>query len=74
VVALASGELIDLLHGDFDLCEQIACPLLVKPPDCIPATCARLDTERKRRGAIYMIRRDGEEADFVAMLRRRAKV
>ena len=69
MVALASAELIDLLHGDFDLCEQIACPLLVKPPDCIHATCARLDAERMRRGAVYMIRSD-EEADFVALLPR----
>jgi hypothetical protein len=65
---LASAVLADLLHGDFDLCEQIACPLLVKPPDCDPATCATLDTERRRRGAVYMIRGDG--ADFVALLPR----
>ena len=60
--------MIDLLHGDFDLCEQINCPLLVKPPDCIPSMCVRLDVERRRRGAVYLIR--GEEADFVALLPR----
>ena len=70
MVALASAVLADLLRGDFDLCEQIACPLLVKPPNCIPSTCARLDAERMRRGAVYMIRRDGDEADFVALLTR----
>ena len=61
--------MIDLLRGDFALCEQINCPLLVKPPDCEPATCARLDAERMRRGAIYLI--DAEDRkQFVALLPR----
>ena len=62
--------MVDLQHGEFDLCEQMRCPRLIKPPDCIPAKCKRLDDERKRQGAIYLIRPDGEEADFVAMLPR----
>jgi hypothetical protein len=59
---------IDLHHGELDLCQQMECPMLVKPAGCMPSQCERLDTERKRRGAIYLIRPDGEEADFVAML------
>ena len=63
-------EPLDVLHGDFDLCEQMGCPTLVKPPNCDPKTCARLDAGRMSRGAIYLIRPDGEQADFVAMLPR----
>jgi hypothetical protein len=58
----------DLQHGEHDLCEQMKCPLLLKPADCIPSQCKRLDEERRRVGSIYLIRPDGEEADFVAML------
>jgi len=63
-------DVIDLQHGEHDLCEQMQCPLLLRPNDCIPDQCARLDAERKRSGAIYLIRPDGEGADFVAMLKR----
>jgi hypothetical protein len=62
--------MLDLLHGEHDLCEQMHCPSLLKLPDCIPSQCARLDTERKRIGSIYMLRPDGIEADFVATLPR----
>ena len=61
----------DLQHGAFDFCAQMRCPLLVKPENCKPDECAHLDDERKRLGSIYMIRPDGEEEDFVAMLPRR---
>jgi hypothetical protein len=60
--------MLDMQHGEFDLCEQMKCPALVKRADCEPKKCARLDAERMRVGAIYLIRPDGEEADFVAML------
>ena len=60
--------MIDLQHGEYDLCEQMQCPLLLKPDGCIPSECKRLDVERMRRGAIYMIRPDGDQADFVGLL------
>ena len=59
---------INLQHGAFDYCQQMKCPTLLKSPDCNPDTCERLDEERKRRGAIYMVRPDGENADFVGLL------
>lgn len=71
MLASESTDWADLQHGEFDLCEQMLCPLLVKPERCRPETCAPLDAERKRRGAIYLIRPDGEGADFVTMLRKR---
>lgn len=55
-------------NEDFDLCADMKCPLIIKPLDCIPSQCKRLDDKRKQVGAIYMVRPDGEESDFVAML------
>ena len=59
---------LDLQHGAFDFCHQMQCPMLVKPEDCVPDQCARLDAERMRLGSIYLIRADGTDADFVTML------
>jgi hypothetical protein len=66
----SSLEWRDLFRGELDLCADMRCPTLVKPPGCTPAQCKRLDDERKRRGAIYLIRPDGTDADFVGLLPR----
>jgi len=71
VGADAAAGLIDLqFGGEFDLCIDMRCPRLVKPPGCDPATCAQLMIERKRRGAVYMVRADGEGEDFLGLLPR----
>ena len=62
-------EVVDLQHGAFDFCQQMQCPALIKPEDCDPRDCVRLDAERMRLGAIYLLRQEpSDEADFVTML------
>jgi hypothetical protein len=59
---------VDLQHGAFDFCSQMKCPMLLKHDDCIPDQCVRLDEERMRAGAIYLVRPDGDSADFLGLL------
>jgi len=57
-----------------DLCEDMECIFLVRQEQCRDsATCPRLDAQRMQRGSIYLVRPDGDAADFVGMLPRRRR-
>jgi hypothetical protein len=55
---------------DAELCDDMGCPFFVKQERCQgPESCPRIDGERKRRGAVYML--DGDDREhFLGLLPR----